>query len=97
MATRQSNSVPKRLMTVKEVIATLSLSESKVYQLLAREEIPSVRFGRSVRVDPDDLSSFIEQCKSQSPDFREPSQIVLGAYNESLLEPYQSNKNDSKE
>jgi excisionase family DNA binding protein len=73
MATRQSNSLPKRLMTVKEVIKTLSLSESKVYLLLAQREIPSVRIGRSVRVDPSDLSSYIEQCKYQSADFREPS------------------------
>jgi len=83
MATSHLNSLPKKLMTVKEVISTLSLSESKVYLLLSQREIPSVRIGRSVRVDPADLSAYIAKCKQQSPNFREPSHIDFGAYNES--------------
>lgn len=33
-----------------EVAALLGLSRSEVYRLIDRREIPSVRFGRSVRV-----------------------------------------------
>jgi excisionase family DNA binding protein len=38
------------LLTVKEVAATLRLSRSATYQLLARSDLPRLRIGRTFRI-----------------------------------------------
>ena len=48
------------LMTVREVAEVLELGRSTVYLLIRRKELTHVRFGRAVRVRPDDLEKFIE-------------------------------------
>ena len=49
-----------RLLTAREISQILHLSHSTVYQLLQRGDLPSVRFGRSVRVRPEDLEKFLD-------------------------------------
>ena len=49
-----------QLLNAREVSQILRLSPSTVYQLLQRGDIPSVHFGRSVRVRPKDLEAFVE-------------------------------------
>lgn len=44
------NVVEPIMLRPREVAALLGLARSEVYRLIARGEIPSVRFGRSVRV-----------------------------------------------
>ena len=41
---------PPLLLSIPDVAATLGLGRSKVYELIAKEGLPVVRFGRSVRV-----------------------------------------------
>jgi excisionase family DNA binding protein len=43
-----------------EVAALLSLSRSKVFEMLASEELPVVRFGRVVRVPREQLDQWIQ-------------------------------------
>lgn len=49
----------RELLTAKEVQALLGLGESKVYDMMARGELPSVRIGRLVRVPRSELMAWI--------------------------------------
>lgn len=40
----------KALLTVNEAAAYLSIGRNKVYQLIGRREIPTIRIDRSVRI-----------------------------------------------
>ena len=48
------------ILTAHEVAATLKLSTSFTYQLMRQGVIPTVRFGRSVRVRKSDLDRLIK-------------------------------------
>jgi excisionase family DNA binding protein len=47
------------LMSIPEVARTLRLSRAKVYQLIAVEGLPVVRFGRAVRVCRSSLEQWV--------------------------------------
>ena len=53
------------LLTYREVAKTLRVSERTIWTLVNRGELPAVRFGKSVRIDPTDLRAFIEQAKGR--------------------------------
>ena len=48
------------LLTIKEVEKYLKLGHTKVHQLLASGEIPSLKIGKSRRVRRTDLDRFLE-------------------------------------
>jgi excisionase family DNA binding protein len=50
-----------RLLTCKDVAEILQISPAKSYAMAKTGEIPSVNFGRLVRVHPDDLEGFISE------------------------------------
>ena len=47
------------LLKAAEVAQILNISMGLAYRLMQSGELPSVRFGRSVRVQPADLEQFI--------------------------------------
>lgn len=49
-----------KLLKAKEVAERLGVSRSQVYAMMIGDEIPTVRFGRCVRVRPEDLEEFIQ-------------------------------------
>ncbi len=49
------------LLSIPEVARSLRLSRAKVYQLIALEDLPVVRFGRSVRVCRASLERWVQQ------------------------------------
>lgn len=49
------------LLRIPEVALELRLARSSVYQLIQSDELPVVRFGRSVRVPRAALEAWIEQ------------------------------------
>ena len=49
-----------RLLTPREVAEYLSLGRSTVYLLIQKGDLPSIRIGRSVRVNPLDLKEYVE-------------------------------------
>jgi excisionase family DNA binding protein len=53
------------LLSVPEVAKTLGLGRTKVYELIAREGLPVVRFGRAVRVSVVSLQQWVEQREKQ--------------------------------
>lgn len=55
------------LLNLKQVTKMLCLSRTKVYELIATEGLPVIRFGRAVRVSPTALEQWLtrrEQRKS---------------------------------
>lgn len=53
----------KLLLTPEEAAKTLSISRSKLYELLARGEVESVRIGTSRRIATRALEEFVERCR----------------------------------
>ncbi|MFL5664681.1 MAG: helix-turn-helix domain-containing protein [Ktedonobacteraceae bacterium] len=53
------------LLSVPEVAKILGLGRTKVYELIASEGLPVVRFGRAVRVSVVSLQQWIEQREKQ--------------------------------
>jgi excisionase family DNA binding protein len=53
--------LPTRLLTGKDVAYLLKISSSQAYKLMRRGELPAVHIGRSIRVKPEDLENFITQ------------------------------------
>lgn len=58
----------KELLTVADVARILVCSEGNVYALIDAGELPYVRIGKSkgYRIDPADLSAFIQKRKVQN-------------------------------
>jgi excisionase family DNA binding protein len=48
-----------KLFTAAEVAEILGISKSGAYNLMRTQFLPTVRFGRSARVRPEDLEKFI--------------------------------------
>ena len=47
------------LLNIPQVATALGLSRTKVYELIAVEGLPVVRFGRAVRVSPTSLQRWL--------------------------------------
>ena len=59
------NNQASRLLKVKEVAEMLGLGKSTVYLHVKKKTLKSVRFGRSIRIHPEDLNNFIKKHKVQ--------------------------------
>ena len=57
--------IPPMLLTVAQVSEVLGLGRTKVYELIACERLPVIRFGRAVRISRDSLQQWIEQREQQ--------------------------------
>lgn len=53
------------LLSIPEVSKTLGLGRTKVYELIATEGLPVVRFGRAVRVSMNSLQQWIDHREKQ--------------------------------
>jgi len=54
------------LLTIPQVAVVLNLGRTKVYELIDREHLPVVRFGRAVRVSLAALQTWLEQREKQA-------------------------------
>ena len=52
-----------RLKSSKDAAAYLAISERKLWDLSSKNIIPTVRLGRAVRYDQQDLDTFIARAK----------------------------------
>jgi len=64
------------LLRASDVAQKLNISKPYAYLLLSQGKIPSIRIGRSVRVQPNDLDDYIESCKQTDPLGKSSSQVV---------------------
>jgi excisionase family DNA binding protein len=66
MESAKTVSSPLLLLSVPQVAKTLGLGRTKVYELIATEGLPVVRFGRAVRVSVASLQQWIDQREKHS-------------------------------
>ena len=59
--------IVERLLTYKQAGGLLGVTERTIWTFVDRGELPAVRFGRSVRIDPADLRAYIDRCKTAAP------------------------------
>lgn len=55
-----------KLMNVTQVARFLSLSRTKVYQLINQENLPTISFGRVLRVSPASLQQWLSEREKKS-------------------------------
>lgn len=55
-----------KIYTVPEVAQYLRMSKAKIYALVQRGEIPSIKLGRNVRIRESDLLAWIESQVKKS-------------------------------
>ncbi len=53
-----------RLITVEDAAERLSICRTKLYELIARGELPTIKIGRSRRVWMEDLRTFVAQRRT---------------------------------
>ena len=53
----------ERLLTYEQAGKVLGVTGRTVWTLVHRGNLPAVRFGRSVRIDPADMRAFIDRAK----------------------------------
>jgi excisionase family DNA binding protein len=56
---------PRPLLTVHEAAVYLALSEREIYNMIANRELVSVRHGRRIMVDVQDIETWIQSNKGQ--------------------------------
>ena len=59
------NEKSKLLLTARETAKALSISERKLWNLTNENEIPAIRFGRSVRYAIEDIQLWIETKRNE--------------------------------
>ena len=81
MESNATNEAPivERLMTYKQAGELLGVTERTIYALVSGGDLPAVRFGRSVRIDPADLRAFIDCRKATA---------MPGRYDENAHHPH---------
>jgi excisionase family DNA binding protein len=63
LASSARPSEPGPLLTIPEVAERLRVPESYAYEMARTGRLPSVRFGKYVRVDPEALDAWIRSCE----------------------------------
>ena len=66
-----TQTIVKPLLTYREAGELLGVTERTIFRLVKDGEIPNVKFGGSVRIDPDDLRGFIDKAKLRPSNNRE--------------------------
>jgi excisionase family DNA binding protein len=61
---RKQDTVQPLLLTITQVAKSMNLGRTKVYELIAAEGLPTVRFGRAVRVSPTSLQQWLQRRQS---------------------------------
>lgn len=54
------------LLNYEQAAEILGVTERSIWNYVDRGELPCVRFGKSVRIDPADLRAYIDRCKTTS-------------------------------
>lgn len=61
----QGNGLPE-VLTVYQVAEFMQMPKNRIYQLVADERIPSVRFGRQIRILKSKLMEYLENGNSKN-------------------------------
>ncbi len=55
------------LLRAGEVGKILDFSKQQVYALAAARDLPSIKLGRAVRFDPEDVERYIQEHRREAP------------------------------
>ncbi len=63
---RPQDGAPQRLLLrIPEVAETLGIGRSKIYELIATGELPTIHVGRAVRISVSTLQKWVEEREQQ--------------------------------
>lgn len=63
---RPQDGVPPRLLLrIPEAAETLGIGRTKIYEMIARGELPTIRIGRAVRISANALQKWVEVREQQ--------------------------------
>ena len=65
MENPQEGAPQRLLLRIPEVAETLGIGRTKIYEMIARGELPTVRFGRAVRISVTTLQNWVEEQEQQ--------------------------------
>ena len=61
------------LLTTGEAAQRLGVDPATIRRLIAAEQLPAVRIGRSYRIEPDQLAAFTDQRRTSRPIVTRPN------------------------
>jgi len=70
-----------QFFTALEIASLLKISKALAYRLIAKGEISSIRFGKTVRVSQEALDAFLSEKALKSNTL--PSQVIFTPHSES--------------
>ena len=65
MESSKNGTLQPLLLSIPEVASSLGLSRAKVYELITKERLPVIHFGRAVRVSAASLQKWVEERERQ--------------------------------
>lgn len=66
MESPQEGAPQRLLLRIPEVAETLGIGRTKIYEMIATGELPTVRFGRAIRISVSTLQRWVEENEQQS-------------------------------
>jgi excisionase family DNA binding protein len=61
----QEGTPQRLLLRIPEVAETLGIGRTKIYELIASGELPTIRVGRAVRISVNTLQKWVEEREQQ--------------------------------
>ncbi len=61
----QDGAPPRLLLRIPEAAETLGIGRTKIYELIATGELPTIRVGRAVRISVSTLQKWVETREQQ--------------------------------
>ena len=65
MESPQEGTPQRLLLRIPEVAETLGIGRTKIYELIAIGELPTIRVGRAVRISVSTLQKWVEEREQQ--------------------------------
>ena len=65
---QQAQDPPAALLTVRQAAKQLSLSPSAIHNYISSHQLPVIRLGRAIRIQPADLAEFISAHRQNGKD-----------------------------
>jgi excisionase family DNA binding protein len=66
MESPQEGAPQRLLLRIPEVAETLGIGRTKIYEMIANGELPTIRFGRAVRISATTLQKWVEEREHQN-------------------------------
>ncbi len=61
--------MPDDYLTVKDVMTTLKIGQTKAYQVVNQEGFPARRIGRAIRIRRDEFHAWVAEQNRNDPDW----------------------------